>query len=178
MRRFPYWGLLPGEEELSRAPKTRRQIRRDNLEGGIAYFINDSDSKKKSNSFSKRKIESRNNGIKTERVINPSLNNEYYEEINGHIKNYLKRSSSGNFSSLLMKTPMTYFPPGRKKRVASSIDRKQEKHIFSKDFLMDNKDYGLFEVERKARRNTTVVSNVNSEKSDLSNEKRHFDNKK
>ena len=73
---------------------------------------------------------------------------------------------------------MTYFPPGRKKRVASSIDRKQEKHIFSKDFLMDNKDYGLFGVERKARRNTTVVSNVNSEKSDLSNEKRHFDNKK
>ena len=43
---------------------------------------------------------------------------------------------------------------------------------------MDNKDYGLFWVERKPRRNTTVVSNVNSEKSDFSNEKRHFDNKK
>lgn len=165
LKKVNYWGVPPGQEE--RPLTQRNSIKyKDNLEKGIAYYINTKEVKSSSHS------KSRNSSVKTERVLNPSLNTEYYEEINGHHrKKFNSGRTQGSINELIMKTPDTYFPLGGRKR--SNYSAEKYTNIFDKDFLMDNTNRGLFGVMRKVRKNH-ILTNENKVYDDLPHGKKHY----
>lgn len=165
LKKVNYWGVPPGQEE--RPLTQRNSIKyKDNLEKGIAYYINTNENKTTSHS------KSRNSSVKTERVLNPSMNNEYYEEINGHQKKKFNiGKTQGSINELIMKTPDTYFPLGGRKRRNYSAEKYT--NIFDKEFLMDQTNRGLFGVMRKVRKNN-LLTNENKVYDELPHGKKHY----
>ena len=148
---------------------------KDNLEGGIALFINDT-----SAPFSKRKTSQKrrcnsvdNENLKTERVINPKEDDGYFFEISGKKKVYQNGKDKNNCGivSLINKTPANYFPV-RGKRKVDTTNSSWEKN---KKNLNTN---CLFGVNTKMRIKGKALGYENKhEYSDLPSGRKHYYNK-
>lgn len=141
-------------EEIGHIRRARNR-NRDNLEGGLGPFMT-------KEYHSRRKgIERKRNGISTERVINPSMNNEVVPPKNKRTFYKLRQASlhstDGSFNSLIMKTPKSF--PVRGKKRCNSVSGKEDHDFFSKEFLMDNKANPIPGIQRKIRRNFSSSSN-------------------
>ena len=169
-KRFEWVNIYCNGNDLHRRNKNRIKLYEDNLEGGIAKYMNIKPKKSNKNidiehmydaDYYKIRNKYKNNYNKyhfTQRVICPENNTEK-KRVNkirtfGSQEKNLRHATNGTYKSLMLKTPAS-FPIKDRKRMNKSIDcgNKPDSILFYEnrieECMKDNNR--LFGVERKCR---------------------------